>query len=117
METQKSEIKELKKTQVDLKDDSQVKELSKTFLKDGLWTDVVKSQVDLSIGKVTNELETISKMVSDMKHQALEEKEKEFRSIHPSPIHHSMGSRPLVSNACLTISLHCVLSCAILLRV
>jgi len=57
-----------------------VKELSKTFLKGRMWTDVVKTQVDLSIGKVTGDLDNINKLVSDKKHQAEEEIEKERRS-------------------------------------
>ena len=36
LDAQKSEIKELRKTQIDLMDDNQVKELSKAFIKDGL---------------------------------------------------------------------------------
>jgi hypothetical protein len=64
---------------VDFRDENQVKELSKTFLKDGLWTDVVKTHVDLGIGKRTGDLDTISKLVSDAKHQAEEEIDRESR--------------------------------------
>jgi len=78
----KRQISEVKKSQIDFRDENQVKELSKTFLKDGMWTDVVKTQVDLSIGKVTGDLDNINKLFSDTKHQAEEEIEKERRSMN-----------------------------------
>jgi hypothetical protein len=74
-----AEIIAIKQTQEELAVKTQVEELTKTFIQDEKWTDIVKRQVDQKVEVMTTEIDTISKMVVETKYRADEEKDREKR--------------------------------------
>jgi hypothetical protein len=79
-EDQNHELQCVKKAQDDLRAELQIKELTKAFIKDTEWADVVKKEVDTSLNKVSEEINGIQRMVCETKIQAEEEKDKEERA-------------------------------------